>query len=321
MVNKRIDLTQEQFEVLEGLMLGDGAAHGGVNAHLSVFRAKKDKQYLEYERKIFQNYLNPSYKKSCLYIKGHIDKRTGKRYPGYHFATSVNPSLTDVRSRWYPNEKKIVPRDLVLSSRTMAHWICDDGCIWANKKETLPYRFMLDLATHSFSFEDVEFLVFLLESKYDEKFNIQMDFKDEAKTIPMFFIRTYDNAIRKIIKDVDPYFKMQRKRKWDLYKSRYYNDHPEKQRTNKPGMSVLYEKLETLFRIYDNMSLLDIARHMNFIYKGIIDFERTDKFINDANNLDLYKDLYFKTINPITHEVNYHATRAIQLKIKPKKAK
>ena len=52
-------LTQQQQEIFNGLMLGDGSLEkhkNGKNGKLKITRAKKDRNYLEYHSKIFQNF-------------------------------------------------------------------------------------------------------------------------------------------------------------------------------------------------------------------------------------------------------------------------
>src|SRR6185369_10572698 len=55
-------------------------------------------------------------------------------------------------ARWYPNGRKIVPRDLHLSPVTLNHWFCGDGR-GGDAKGTLGF------CTDGFSPEDVGFLV------------------------------------------------------------------------------------------------------------------------------------------------------------------
>lgn len=54
------------------------------------------------------------------------------------------------RRRWYPNGKKIVPRDIVLTPTSLAHWFCGDG--------TYSPDGSLMFCTDGFAEEDVTFL-------------------------------------------------------------------------------------------------------------------------------------------------------------------
>lgn len=73
--------------------------------------------------------------------KARITLRT-RNYPWFH----------EQRSRWYPDQKKIVPRDISLTPKAIALWYCGDGKLQGG-------GYSAELCTDDFPPWDVEFLV------------------------------------------------------------------------------------------------------------------------------------------------------------------
>lgn len=248
-----IKLTEYQDQVLTGLMLGDGHLDKvNKNAHLSLNRSIKDLEYLKFESNIFYNFLTPLFQNHLVKMTLSFDKRSSKYYEGCYFRTARNGSLTEYHYKWY-NGTKILPKDLKLSSPTMAHWIADDGHITYNK---LPYRFVLELSTHSFTENEVEFLIKLLSDRYKEKF--LPSFKNKK----YFIIKAYDSACRSIFKDIDPYFKMIRKRIWDMPESRFYSNIPERQISTKDEFAKRAFKMQEIFNNNNSISLKELKNQL-----------------------------------------------------------
>lgn len=81
--------------------------------------------------------------------------------PKYVAETRCDLSLTPIYRRWYPNGKKHVPEDLVLTPLTVAHWFCGDG--------TSSYRpnnggIIVSFATDCFTFDECEVLAYKLNT-------------------------------------------------------------------------------------------------------------------------------------------------------------
>jgi hypothetical protein len=55
------------------------------------------------------------------------DKRTQKSYHRVSFRTPSNKLFTELRAKWYPEGKKIVPQNLVLTKDLILRWYMDDG--------------------------------------------------------------------------------------------------------------------------------------------------------------------------------------------------
>lgn len=276
-----VPLTKEQHNVLTGLMLGDGhlrIAKSNINAALMVGRSYKDFPYMEYELSLFYNFCSPLTQNRGPRVIDKFDKIISSIRKECAFNTVASPSFTPYHKLWYPNgKKKIVPNDLILSPQIIAHWICDDGHVTYNK---LPYRLKLELSTHGFSEEEVNFLSKLLENKYNEKFLVK---KKTRKDKVYFMIKAYDSACRALFKDIDSFFKMDRKRIWDKPESRFYNDVPERQTSHIESLKERKEILDNIVKSSSSSSssilLKDLAVELSYIYNGVIDYKCINKLL------------------------------------------
>lgn len=295
-----IPLTLYQEQVLTGLMLGDGhlAINGkAINASLMVSRAIKDKDYLQYEADLFQNLLAPRYCDAVQYSKSF--NKTHNRYKeAYSFATSNNPSLTVHQKRWYQNKIKIVPLDLQLSSISVAHWVADDGSVDYNK---LPYRLRLELSTHGFTKTEVEFLANLLNERYHEEFLVRGKNKKGKK---YWIIKAYDSACRELFADIDPYFKMDRKRIWDKPESRFWTDQPERQISK---VKIAGCRRELFRRIVENgnpITLKQIAEQLGYAHNDRFDYRSVNRILKPyLESGQIIKDMDKHNNNLITIRV------------------
>jgi hypothetical protein len=261
--NPPIQLTELQEEALIGSLLGDGHLEAPTstngNSLLRIQRTANDANYLIYEWYIFNNFLPPAFKEGIKYINT-TDKNTGKTYYKCYFKTSSNPTLTNYRNKWYrQNNKgkfvKVVPLDLKLTAKIIAHWLADDGnisCIHT------PYRFVIRFATDGFTKTEVEFLISLLKDRYNEDFYIH-------KAANSFIISASDSASRVLIADIDDYFIMQRKRLWDDPETRYYVNQPERQIIPHNIFMQRKDKLEEIISSTNNcISLIDLSQQVEY---------------------------------------------------------
>lgn len=163
-------MTEKQQEILTGLMLGDGSLELGKwskNACLRITRAAKDKNYSEWGRDMFLQFLTPrSLADSSVY-----DKRTKKTYPRTILRTGCRPIFTTFREVWYSKNKKIVPQNLQLTSLTVAVWFADDGNISIRGKKQI----VIKLSTHGFTKQEVYLLSKKLRERYHFDFPVYED--------------------------------------------------------------------------------------------------------------------------------------------------
>lgn len=121
------------LEILNGSMLGDGCLYKHKNAINAQFcYTSKLYQHVEYVTKPFWDYkCGDGIKETVVH-----DKRTNKDYKRYEFKTVVSESLTKEYNRWYPDNIKHIPEDLVLTPLTCLIWYIGDGCLFGNNKCT-----------------------------------------------------------------------------------------------------------------------------------------------------------------------------------------
>lgn len=166
--------TPRQAEILTGLMLGDGCLfkkRPTYTPYLAIQRTLSDIGYQEWLVEEF-----PGWFESGIRTGSYRDSRTDQEY---HFAkcvTRASPHLEDWYSRWYPNGRKIVDRNLELTPLAIAVWLCDDGNVRqapANRarRGVLQTKF----ATVGFVDEDVWFLAGLMTRRYDAPFTVARD--------------------------------------------------------------------------------------------------------------------------------------------------
>lgn len=163
------NLTQEAEEWLNGELLGDSCLHSQ-HPYSAGFRYSS--KYLEYIQ-----YISNTLQSFGIEQSGKINERYHKNLDcySYYFASRDYVELLPIKKHWYPEGKKIVPRDTELTSLTCRQWYIGDGCLkYSQLKRPSIYLF-----TNAFPILDVIWLVEELNKK---------GFKATK--------RNYDNVIR-----------------------------------------------------------------------------------------------------------------------------
>jgi hypothetical protein len=171
-------LTNKELEIINGCLLGDGSLY-----------SRKYTASLSYCCK---------YKNICMSLREHLpriysvypressyfDHRTNKQYTSYRIDSVSNFHLKELRQKWYPNGKKIIPRDLVLTPEICYWWYLGDGCSGNNS---------ISLCTNGFTIEDVEFLI----NKFPVHCNLYIQKnKKTNKEYPMICITKIENRLK-----------------------------------------------------------------------------------------------------------------------------
>lgn len=140
-------------DIIEGSLLGDGCVYlrrlksdgsGEVykgNAYFMINKTPKVRDYLTWI----------SGKLSGKYLRTEVrDDLRKSGYTGKYLSSiscRAHPDFTKYYRKWYPNRKKIVPKDLKLTWGKFAIWLMDDG----NKE-------LRRISSHGFSLEDQKIL-------------------------------------------------------------------------------------------------------------------------------------------------------------------
>lgn len=148
--NEDINLPQEAKDFIDGELLGDGSINQRSIYSACYSHGSKHEKYLEWLIEKFQ-----SWGIECMRIR----KRECENYTGYYFATHDYPTFLKFRERFYPDGKKIIPKDIDLFPITLRQFYIGDGGLIKNKSG----KYSIKLYTYGFSKEGVLFLIAKLE--------------------------------------------------------------------------------------------------------------------------------------------------------------
>ena len=154
-------LTQKQKSIITGSLLGDGSLQlqkGRSNAFLAFNHALAYKEYVDWKYKHLANLVGTPPK---------ARKGNGKRM-AYRFTTLSFPELTALYRKFYDGNKKIIPKDLILSPLALAVWFMDDGCKCRNS---------LYLNTQGFDLSDQNKLQEILRNQWSIDTTLNKDKK------------------------------------------------------------------------------------------------------------------------------------------------
>jgi len=147
MVNTVGSLTEFERSLIVGSLLGDGYMRiipGRADAFLEINHSKKAKAYVDYKY--------TSLKRLCKSTPK--ERSTNGNRVAYRFFTRQYKELTVLYNQFYKNNKKIIPKDLVLDPVVLAVWYMDDGSKCRNHD--------IYLNTQQFSISDQKILLYKL---------------------------------------------------------------------------------------------------------------------------------------------------------------
>lgn len=252
-------LSNEQEEILNGLMLGDGCLFTNSNptrAMLSVRRQISDKEYIKHNLEYFKKFCSYSIPKEYSVF----DKRTNKIYYSCGFSTRGSNLLYKYYELWYPNLKKEIPKELLLTPLTCAIWFCDDGCVTIHKTTG---RLRLKLSTHGFSFKDNLILKDKLYNLFLENFSISKDGYNN-------YITASDSGSLKFIKYIENYIPISMKRKIKWSNENFLMKRTRPQLKNRFEYDLNDKEFAILNTLFDNiiLSSREICININWISKN-----------------------------------------------------
>jgi hypothetical protein len=105
-------LSSEQLEIVSGELLGDGCLHVG--------RHYKNARFQWGGRFYGHGYII----NSCL---GNLASFFAKSNGYWKLCSKAAVTFTEVYNKWYPNGKKMVPKDIALTPKVVLHWYMGDG--------------------------------------------------------------------------------------------------------------------------------------------------------------------------------------------------
>lgn len=178
------------ISLIYGSMLGD--SYGEKRGNATRFILQQEESNMEYLM-WFHSYL--AIRGYCSPKKPRLCTRIGvgnKVRFYFRIRTFSYSSFNWIHEAFYKNNVKRVPKNIenYFTPLSLAVWIMDDGA-------ALPYG--LKLCTHSFAYEDIEFLVEFLKKKYNL---ISKTHKDGNQ----FVIYIYSQSMPRLRELVKPYF-------------------------------------------------------------------------------------------------------------------
>lgn len=152
-------LSDNLREILVGLLLGD--LHGRFRCGKTSFCFKQGiihDEYIYHLYEIFKKYC-PSVPKIAQSLP---DSRTGEKYTSIYFYTYTLPCFNELYHSFYISRVKVIPENIgdLFTPVSLAYWIADDGC-W-NKIGRY-----VSLSAESFTLKEVEFLIKVLNNKFN----------------------------------------------------------------------------------------------------------------------------------------------------------
>jgi hypothetical protein len=145
-----------------GKMLGDATIEKStVPTHNCKFRVKQKADHKEYVEQCWRKMHNHA---GQVYLSGSKREHKGitKTHYAWVFKSKAHPVWNELRSQWYAEDRtKIFPEDLEehFTPELLAYWFMDDGYTSPDYQ-----RF---IATQSFTEHQVDFLVSLINTKFD----------------------------------------------------------------------------------------------------------------------------------------------------------
>jgi len=134
------EITEALLEYLDGTLLGDG--------HLSGYWAVSSLYSLTQKHLSYIHYVRDKLIHLGLDSGDNISKRihrcrNGEYTASYSYATRSYRELREVRNRWYPNDKKRVPKDVRLTPLSVRTWFLEDGSLERRANHTYGGRIIL----------------------------------------------------------------------------------------------------------------------------------------------------------------------------------
>lgn len=152
--------TSRQSQIIIGSLLGDMSLiipKNGKHACGSFAHSLKQENYCKWLEEELSNFCSKGF------YKEQYDNRTNKVYQSYFVHLKASEYLTTLYHKFYPDGKKIVPKDLIyaLDGLGIAVWFMDDG--YKNEGS-------FKIATNCFSDEDL----LVIKEFFKTKFNIDI---------------------------------------------------------------------------------------------------------------------------------------------------
>lgn len=166
-IRNRIDaqVSESNFlidnDVLIGSILGDaGLRVSNKNNKKTIPYFYKKNKYLDHIEFVAKSFYGDNYKERI--------KPDGKYYK---FSTPASRDFYELYQKWYPNGKKIIPKDIDITPGILHHWFLDDGCSYLRKRKSR--QIVITLSSQCFTPEDQNMVCDVMNEKWNMRFGLE----------------------------------------------------------------------------------------------------------------------------------------------------
>jgi len=197
---EKFSFNEKEMSVINGLLLSDG----GINKKsFNFFLNSSSLEFIMFIKKLLPEYVwCDNHPQSYEYY----DKRTNKIYKEFRLSAKSNLFWYELKEKWYPNDKKMVPLDLKLDKLCNLIWYLGDGSIDNRENECVTNN--IKLSTNSFCCEEIENILIKQLKEYEAKIGF-----NEKKPI----INIPRRNVEKFLKDIGKCPFEDYKHKWVVY--------------------------------------------------------------------------------------------------------
>jgi len=179
---KKLELTKQEKELIYGSLLGDGTcSRSGMEYRLRVEHKNDHRDYVLWKYRLLE--------RLCLtppqYIQAHMSCR---------FGTVGHPEISLIRSRFYMNGRKVIPKDIPVTPLMFAVLLMDDGS---------KIHSTVNLALHTYDHDDLEYLMGQLKG-YNIRSSVHHDGHEDAKRlyIETASYKTFERLVKPYVEQV-----------------------------------------------------------------------------------------------------------------------
>ena len=196
-VGSRGVLNEKQQAILVGSLLGDGFLEYRYRyPRLRISHSLKQKDYVDWLYSEFKDFCTEKPHRT-----DRLDERNGRIYSHYLFSTRISPVFMKYQKIFYPNGKKIVPKNIISllkSNISLAIWYMDDGFKRTDCSS-------LYLCTSGFTLEEQKFLQEILYKLYGFETKIHFAGKNARIYFPVRSAKRFCEIVKPFILPVFQY--------------------------------------------------------------------------------------------------------------------
>lgn len=143
------DLSLEAIEWINGELLGDGCLRSQSKYSANITYTSKYPEYLKYVRDTLNSF--------GIEQAGKIVEEYSKNFDcyTYHYNSRCYAELYSIYKQWYPEGKKIIPRDIEITPLTLRQHYIGDGTL-RHQENRNPF---IKLCTYGFPIIDVKYFL------------------------------------------------------------------------------------------------------------------------------------------------------------------